>query len=233
MKTPRILAGLSLAAALCCPAREPPAIAPNITLPTLEFPLQLMRRGITSGEVQVMLKIGPDARLLDTLVTAYTHKGFAEATLAALPKGIYQPQRIDGEAVTTLAQLTVRFEVNGLVVIERYASDENREIFVGAFAYKTCDPERLDQPLQAIVSPSPAYPRELREQGVQGRVIVQYYIDESGRVRMPMIDQADNEALASLTLQAIEHWQFAPPSSHGRPVLVRARQEFLFAPKAG
>jgi TonB family protein len=193
-----------------------------------------MRRGITSGEAQVMLKIGPDQRVQDTLITAYTHKGFAEAILAALPTGTYRPQRIDGQPVTTLAQLTVRFEVNGLVVIERHASDESPELFIGAFAYQACDPTRLDHPLQPVVSPSPAYPRELREQGIRGRVVVQYYVDENGRVRMPMIDRADNDVLAGLTLQAVEQWQFVPPSSHGRPVLVRARQAFLFAPdKAG
>ncbi len=118
-----------------------------------------MRRGITTGEVHILLKIGPDARVLDTLVTAYTHTGFAEATLAALPKGTYLPQRIDGEPVTTLAHLTVRFEVNGLVVIERHASDESAENFLGTFAYKACAPDRVDQPLQALVSPSPDYPR--------------------------------------------------------------------------
>lgn len=229
MKTSRVLASLSLVAALSCPAGEPPTTAPNVALPDLEFPLRLMRRGITTGEVQIVLKIGPDARVQDTLVTAYTHKGFAEATVAALSTGIYRPQRVNGEPVTTVARLTVRFEVDGLVVFERHASDENPELFVRAFAYQACEPERLDQPLQAVVSPSPAYPRDLREQGVQGRVIVQYYIDESGRVRMPMIDQADNDVLASLTLQAVEQWQFAPPCSHGRPVLVHARQEFVFA----
>jgi TonB family protein len=161
-----------------------------------------MHRGITSGEVQVLVKIGPDQRVQDA----------------------YRPERIDGQPVTTLAQLTVRFEVRGLVVIERHASDESPELFIGAFAYQPCNPARLDQPLHPVINPSPLYPRKLRDQGVRGRVVVQYYIDESGRVRMPMVDQADNDVLASLTLQAVEQWQFAPPSSHGRPVLVRANR---------
>lgn len=229
MKTPRFLALLALASPLLCPAGQPTTANDPVSLPEITFPLQMLRRGITHGEVQLILKIGPDARLQDALVIAYTNKAFADSVLAALPQGVFRPRLVDGRAVTTIAPVTVRFEVDGLLVIERYASDVV-ELRPGTLAYQPCDPTRLDQPLQTTVAPSPGYPRELREQAVQGRVELEYYVDESGRVRVPIVTQAGHEALANLSLEAVEQWRFVPPSSQGRPVLVRVRQLFLFTP---
>ncbi|MBI2512614.1 MAG: TonB family protein [Opitutae bacterium] len=225
MKTSRILASFSLAAALVCSAGESVAPGEAVVLPDLAFPLQLLHRGVTSGEVHVMLKVGPDMRLKDALVTAYTHKAFADATLAALAQGTFHPQRIDGQPVTTLVPLIVRFEVNGLLVVERFANSET-ELRAGDFAYQPCEAARLDRPLQILAAPSPGC-----LQGVRGQVIVEYYVDESGRVRMPEIVEAENAVLAGLSLQAVEQWQFTPPSCKGRPVLVRVRQAFVFAPE--
>ncbi|WP_415910066.1 energy transducer TonB [Oleiharenicola sp. Vm1] len=233
MKTPRILASLSLAAALASPVSAAPPPESPVSLRDIDYPAQLIRRGITSGEVRVLLKIGPDARLQDALVTAYTNKAFADATLAALPQGTFRPQKVEGQPVTTVAQLTVRFEVSGLVVVERYAND-GPELPPGVFAYQPCNPERLDRPLQLLSGPTPVYPISLREQGVHGRVVLEYYVDEAGRVRMPVVSETENELLSSLSIQAVEQWQFSPPSSRGQPVLVHVRQTFLFgAEKTG
>lgn len=233
MKTPRILVGLSLAAALVCPAGEPTVPEEAIALPEIPFPTLLLHRGVTCGEVRMMLKIAPDGTLQDTLVTAYTHKAFAEAALAVLPRGTYRARQLNGRAVTTLVPLVVRFEVNGLLVVQRYAGDDT-ELQPGKFAYEPCEPTRLDRPLRTIAAPSPGYPKELRQRGVEGEVTVEYYIDEVGRVRMPEVTQAENDLLAGLSLAALEQWQFTPPSSRGRPVLVRVRQSFVFASeKAG
>ena len=221
MKTLRLLPCLALACALTGRAGDNPAPGPAITLPAIDFPLLMLHRGITTGEVHLMVKIGPDAQLLDALVTAYTHKAFADATLAALPRSTLRPQRLDGEPVTTLARLVVRFEVNGTLYVALQPD---------TFAYGPCAPDRLDQPLQAVATPSPGYPDDLRQQGVQGTVVIEYYVDENGRVRMPAVSRAENETLAGLTLQAVEQWRFNPPSSHGKPALVRVRQKFAFVP---
>jgi TonB family protein len=124
--------------------------------------------------------------------------------------------------------LTLRFESQGMVVIERHASDRGAENHPGLLTYQPCDPGRLDQPLQPINTVSPAYPRALREKGAEGSVVLEYYVDESGRVRMPVISYAEHQALAGLSLAAIEQWEFQPPVSRNKPVLVRVRQKFEF-----
>jgi protein TonB len=65
----------------------------------------------------------------------------------------------------------------------------------------------------------PVYPDEARSAGVQGVVILETLIDESGQViwtqvlrSIPMLDQAAREA--------VQQWQFTPTLLNGEPVPV-------------
>jgi len=237
MNTPRTLPVLLFALALACPAAEPPAtpaLAPDlreiVNLPELEFPLQLLHRGYTTGEVRLLVKISADAHLLDALVTNYTHKAFADVALAALNRSTFRPLRIDGKPVITVTELIVQFQSDGPIAVEHHTG-EGSAAWPDTYAYEPCDPARLDRPLQPLAVRAPLYPKNLCEQGVAGTVVVEFFIDETGRVRMPTVCEAQNDLLAGLTLLAVEQWRFSPPSSRNQPVLVRVRQKFDFQPE--
>ena len=237
MKNLRTLLTGTFVVALVCAAGEThatravPSDSPQIvTLPVVKFPLQMLHRGITTGEVHLVLKISPDAVLQDTLVTAYTNKVFADTAVDALQYGKFRPLLVDGQPVTTITSLVVRFETNGIVFVERNAVD-TMDLQLNRFAYEPCAPGRLDRPLQPIATARPPYPIELDHQGARGRVVIDYYVDETGRVRMPVVDESENPTLASLSLAAVEQWQFNPPLSRNKPVLVRVRQKFEFVPE--
>ena len=62
-----------------------------------------------------------------------------------------------------------------------------------------------------------------------------FLIDEEGRVRLPAVSRATNEAneeLAAAAVTAVTQWRFEPPTAKGKPVLVRAQQDFAFQPVA-
>jgi hypothetical protein len=61
-------------------------------------------------------------------------------------------------------------------------------------------------------------------------VLVDFYIDETGRPRMAAADVEGNVEVTSACLQAIEQWRFTPPTRRGRPVTIRACQRFDFRP---
>lgn len=237
MNIPRTLPVLLFALALACPAAEKPAsraLPPDtreiVTLPELEFPLHLLHRGYTYGEVRLLVKISPEAQLIDSLVTNYTHKTFADVALAALPRSTFHPLQIDGKPVITVTELVVRFQSNGPIAVEHFTG-QGASMWPDTYAYEPCDPSRLDRPLQPLVVKAPLYPKTLCEQGVTGSVTVEFFIDETGRVRMPMVYEAQNDILAGLSLLAVEQWRFSPPSSRNQPVLVRVRQKFDFQPE--
>jgi TonB family protein len=75
---------------------------------------------------------------------------------------------------------------------------------------------------------APHYPSNLAERGVKGAVTIEFFIDETGAVRMAAASAQDDYTLTALAIDALSHWKFAPPTSRGKPVLVKASQVFNF-----
>jgi TonB family protein len=61
-------------------------------------------------------------------------------------------------------------------------------------------------------------------------VAIDFYIDETGTVRMPAVSIKDDSELTALAVMALRQWKFEPPTRNGRPVLVKATQVFNFGP---
>lgn len=83
------------------------------------------------------------------------------------------------------------------------------------------DPAALDAPPRAIVQVAPAYPFEAKSAGLAGQVVVEFMVDESGRVHNPRVVSASDAIFAEPTLRAVEHWRFSPGTRHGVPVRFR------------
>lgn len=79
-----------------------------------------------------------------------------------------------------------------------------------------------------IKSVQPHYPLRARAQGVTGTVVVEYIIDEKGKVHNPIIYQTTNPIFDAVALEAVKQWQFEPGQKDGKPVKVRVRQAFPF-----
>ena len=59
-------------------------------------------------------------------------------------------------------------------------------------------------------------------------MVVRFYIDEQGNVRLPSVTGQPNAYLTEQAMAAVREWKFAPVTSRGQPVLVAAQQEFTF-----
>ena len=96
------------------------------------------------------------------------------------------------------------------------------------FDYQVCPQAGLDHPPVAIKTVVPPYVTEAGKKGTGGRIVVHFFIDEQGSVRMPSVPDASQPELAALAIKAMKEWKFEPPTSHGQPVLVEVEQEFAF-----
>ena len=196
------------------------------------FPHQLINRGVTSGTAQIAIYIDTTGKLAEWLVVNYSQPEFAEAALAAVKQWKYEPARMKGEPVGITIELVFNFEARGVVVSSTTVGEAAERLTLslmgGALAYKPCSGEKLDRVPEPTVTVSPQYSKELAAKGVKGQVTVEYYIDETGAVRMPCVSAEDNPILGALTVAAVRQWKFAPPLSHGRAVLVKATQVFTF-----
>ena len=65
------------------------------------------------------------------------------------------------------------------------------------------------------------YPRLAREAGIEGRVFVQFVVDERGNVVDPVVTRSPSDLLSEAALKAVRESRFQPGSQRGRPVKVR------------
>lgn len=194
------------------------------------FPASLALSPISAGEARIVINVDADGKLADWMVVSFTHQVFADTAVEALRSWDYEPARVNGQPVGVRVEVDFAFEARGKVVtitpidiMEAYfdhLSPVQRQI---------CRARDIDAPLQAVRTVSPGYNRaEVNPHSGGNAVLVDFYVDEEGRPRMPVVLESGNEHLASAAVGALSEWRFAPPTRNGRPVAVRAQQRFVF-----
>jgi TonB family protein len=196
------------------------------------FPNHLAQAGLTVGMAHLAINTDPDGKLIEWLVVGFTQPEFATAAVEALRQWKFEPAQLRGEKVGTTVELIFHFEAKGVVVSTSSLSDILEAQLLrrmGAhYIYLPCSLRELDRIPTPIVTIAPTYPKELADRGVKGRVTVEFYIDESGAVRVPAVSIDDNSVLTALAVAALRQWRFEPPTRNGSPVLVKASQVFNF-----
>jgi TonB family protein len=196
----------------------------------ISFPQTLLQRGITSGYARIALAVDHQGALTDILVVGYSHEEFATAAENALRRWRYEPMRVRDESVATQSTLSINFEARGAVVSINVGSDLTT-LMTGLPRdpeFGPCPLQKLDSIPAPLAFVEPIYTKDLREHGIQGQAVLEFYIDENGSVRVPAVVDADFWELGVLAMEAVRQWRFAPPTARGRPVLVRVRQAFYF-----
>jgi outer membrane biosynthesis protein TonB len=198
------------------------------------FPPALALSNITNGEARVVVSIDPDGKLVDYLVTGYTGKCFADEAVTVIKAWHYTAPSENGRPIGVRTELRFNFESRGRVLSLTAIETSDvmlKQMGVGpAYIANVCRPHELDRPLAPVDAASPLYPASSRGATVTQpqSVVVDFYIDEQGQPRMPVVVNTAQEHYASAAVDALTRWKFATPTRAGRPVAVRVRQEFIF-----
>lgn len=83
---------------------------------------------------------------------------------------------------------------------------------------------------QPMRTPPPAYPDEMKTQGVSGMVVLDIVIDDQGKVNQAEVVKSTGDAFNSPSLDAVKKWVFKPGKKDGSNVWVRLRLPMKFAP---
>ncbi|MDO8545307.1 MAG: energy transducer TonB [Opitutaceae bacterium] len=86
----------------------------------------------------------------------------------------------------------------------------------------------LDSPPKTRVQTTPVYPFEAKRDGRRGEVLVEFVVDETGRVVDPRVVQSTDRVFEEATLRAVSKWRFEPGRRHGRVVRFRMVQPVVF-----
>ncbi len=217
---------------------EKNAYEPLQVIRTIEvsYPQRLIREFVDRGEADIVVLISDDGRLMDWMVMGYTHPLFVKEVLDVLPKWKFVPAHHEGKPINTRAELRFIFKNSEMVRILPNDTGLTSRLKAGQQHHKeefwsfVCRQEELDQPLDAKVEISPMPPDQLGANAKEGKVVVEYLVDPEGKVRMPLIISADDEAFARSVLLAISEWRYEVPRREGAPVITRVRRQFTFTP---
>jgi periplasmic protein TonB len=194
------------------------------------FPNKLACAGVTRGEARVAVNVSRDGKLMDALLVQCTEPEFGVSAIEAVRQWQFIPARLRGEAVGTTLDINFTFSESG-VVISTSGLDMLKsytQTILGTNVFRAYTVRDLDRNPTRLATVAPAYPKEFATQGIKGVVTIDFYIDETGAVRMPCASREDDLRLSSLAIGAMRQWKFEPPTSGGKPVLVRAKQSFNF-----
>lgn len=209
-----------------------------------------------NGSVRILINVDAAGKLADWMPVDYDHPSYADAAIEAIKKWRYEPARQHGAPVGVRTMLVFTFETRGQV-ISMTACDSVMAFMKNVAGNQqvrlVCRARELDaipKPM-VVVSPLPVWPKELADlidnvlvaaivisptstkaenaPGEAKGIMVDFYIDETGRPRMPTVNSRGNEMMAASAVEALEQWRFTPPMRKGVPVAVRASQWFDFS----
>ncbi len=214
---------------------QPPVI---IDKPDPIYPFSLSSQAIYSGTLTALVEIDMQGRISDWLPVRATHDDFIRQVGSVFPRWRFQPAMENGEPVPSAMEIRFEFSYNNVLLnmnsFESTSAFLNRmRIEPGAREYfaNFADLDRLPEPREIV---KPIVYSDIPEDERKGEVVLSFFIDQEGRVRMPALTQLDgNMELALSAEQAVRQWRFDPPTVNGRRVIVKAAQRFIFVDDEG
>lgn len=87
----------------------------------------------------------------------------------------------------------------------------------------------LDNPPRTRAQPAPQYPFDAKSRGVEGEVVVEFTVDETGAVVDPRVVSSTDRVFEEATLRAVSKWRFEPGKRGGRAVRFRMMLPMKFS----
>ncbi|MFO1450029.1 MAG: TonB family protein [Opitutaceae bacterium] len=194
----------------------------DTVLPVYPYPAI---RDHLSGETEVLFVVGPAGRLVHAEVVSASRPEFGLALKASLEQFEFKPATLAGKPARAAFRIRQRFE----------RADANQlltEQDLRILKMETDEPARirslgeLDYPLKPVNRRPVEFP--LGTKAESGSAEVEFLVDEEGRVRLPRVKSASDDAFGYAAVQSISKWVFEPPLDAGRPAVVRASVPIAF-----
>jgi TonB family protein len=213
------------------PGRTDVTVPPKV-IQTVQprFPAALELSAVSSGEADVMLKIDASGQLIDVLVVGYSNKEFGRKAAETVRQWKYEPALFRGQPIESRMRLSIKFTSHARVVtlmpvetpamLLRYRG-------VPEGVNLVCSASDLDRPLTVLHTATPVHPGR-KEALPDGHTVVDFYVDETGRARLPMVVETTHPAFSEAAVNALADWKFAVPMRGGRPTIARMQQTFVF-----
>ena len=182
------------------------------------YPVALLRNRV-QGSAKVRMSVAPDGQVQAVELLAATHPEFGQAARAMAAAWRFETSRVPGGALRSIEHEQLFSSAkSGETGVPRSFVRLLDLLAAGGAGIAGAD--RLDGPLQALLRVDPVLPG-----GESGRAVVDFYVDDTGRVLLPEVVSASGEAAGWAALTAVNRWRFLPPRQGGQATMARGRVE--------
>ena len=191
------------------------------------------------GSAVVAFTVRADGRVEDAVTLEASDRKLAEPAREAVLQWRFERDPVLGRGRDAKLDAVLRREIVEFVFKRDKVTGMNHREGAkawfpqdGTAAVRTVLPANLDTPLvRRSVAADPGAADPLSSLTVAGSASVSYVIDETGRVRVPIVEAADAPELADVALSVVVRWAYDPPTVAGRAVLVEERNSLTFRPR--
>jgi len=190
------------------------------------YPFEQLQKGI-GAKVTVLFAVRPDGKVKFSDEKDQVLSDFDRAARAMVEEFEFVPASKDGKPNWGMLKIEVNFERNSEQVV---VSDSARRILR---ELQKKDPaifriNEVDQKPESLSRRAPIFPSELLEKAEEGKAMIEFFIDEAGKVQLPHVVSSSHPSFGYAAAQAASQWQFKPLTRSGKPVIVRAQVPFVF-----
>jgi len=201
-----------------------PVLAPKSVRPVAPvYPYQLLKANII-GNAAACMPCSLNRKDDYPSIIDASKKEFGLALAAALYYYKIMPASFMGKPTPTM--LNVTFDFNPANPELRLSEKTKQLLADETKAPKTIIPEgKLDKRLKIRQDAPASSTGLLINAELKGTTVVEFLVDETGRVHLPRIIKTSAPEAAYLLMQQISMRVYDPPMQNGKPVVARAREE--------
>ncbi len=190
------------------------------------YPYALLKAG-KEGKATVRYRINLSGQVAETSLGEVALPEFGYALQAAIECFEYEPAIKAGRPSQALQAMLHEFRID-----EKWRTVTNEDIALLQREEKKpetiLNARDLDAKLVATSRRAPRFPLTVKPGTTKGEALVEFLIDEEGRVRLPRIVSASEVPFGYAAVQGVAAWRFEPPTRGGRPAVVRVRVPITF-----
>ena len=161
------------------------------------------RKSRVSGVVILGARTDEEGRVASVMIYKSKAPILNKPAIDAVRQWKYEPLIIKGKPEPALLTVTVRFVLKG-----KDTSDfEKGAVVVGG---------EIKSP-KLLKKVDPVYPEELKEEGIQGVVVLKCRTDKEGNVEAVKVLKSENSMLNKPAVDAVKQWKYEPMYIKGKP----------------
>jgi TonB family protein len=173
-----------------------------------------------SGTVIVEAEIDPEGAVASTRVLRSVSPELDQAAREAVGRWRFEPATANGEPVAEVYRAAIHFELEPPV---QPAAEQKAEV-----ASLLPAAEDFEPPVR-LYAPPPSYPPADWVAAVEGDVVVQAAISETGQVTGVEVLQGLTAGVNEAAIEALKRWRFRPATRQGQAVASDQVLTFRFA----